>query len=72
MPHNRDDMFFHPPDSVHYDAELIQGGSLNGVEASEICGLRPSGIKWLWVVEQNRYATPEEIRNLCKVTCSSV
>jgi len=66
MPHNRDDMYYHPPDTIHYNVQCAGGALENRVSEHEICGRRPADIRWLWVVEQNRYATPEEIRNLCK------
>ena len=67
MPHNRDDMYYHPSDAIHYVVKFMVDGSMKKwVLASEISLLQPTEIDWLWVVEQNRYATPDEIRNLCK------
>ena len=28
--------------------------------------LKPADIEWIWIVEEKRNATPEEIRKLCK------
>ena len=66
MPHNRDDMYYHPPGTTRYDVQYKSGALENGVTENEICGRQPADIRWLWVIEQNRYAMPEEIRNLCK------
>jgi len=66
MPHNRDDMYYHPLGTTRYDVRYKSGALEYGVTETEICGRRPADIRWLWVVAQNRYATPEEIRNLCK------
>jgi hypothetical protein len=30
-----------------------------------MCDIRPADIEWLWIVEEKRNATPEEIRKLC-------
>ena len=29
-------------------------------------GLRPADIEWVWVVEEERRATPDEIQRFCK------
>ena len=68
MPHNRDDMHYHPPGTTRYDVQYKGGALENGVTETEMSGRRAVDIRWLWVVEQHRYATSEEIRNLCKVT----
>ena len=58
MPHNRDDMYYHPPGTTCYDVQYKSGALENGVTETEICDRRPADIRWLWVVEQNRYAMP--------------
>lgn len=47
-------------------AEFKPDGALNRITARDICGIRPQDIEWIWIVEQNRKATPEEIKELCK------
>jgi hypothetical protein len=39
---------------------------LNRVTARDVCGIRPQDIEWIWIVEEKRNATPEEIKELCK------
>jgi hypothetical protein len=46
--------------------EYKTGALLNRVTARDICGIRPQDIEWIWIVEEKRNATPEEIRKLCK------
>jgi hypothetical protein len=38
----------------------------NRVTEHSLCGLRPADIDFVWIVEEQRRATPEEIRKLCK------
>jgi hypothetical protein len=52
--------------SMHYNLKYKNGGLLNRVTARDICGIRPQDIEWIWIVEEKRNATPEEIRELCK------
>jgi hypothetical protein len=55
--------------TVHYNVHFKSGGSLEGqVTDSALCGLRPADIDWLWIVEESRRATPDEIRKLCKAS----
>jgi hypothetical protein len=42
------------------------GALQNRVTEHALCGLKPSDIDWVWIVEQKRNATPEEIKWLCK------
>jgi hypothetical protein len=53
-------------DTLHFNVKFKSGGMLNRLLALEIFGLRPREIEWIWLVEQQRYATSEEIRKLCK------
>jgi len=52
--------------AVHHNVKFKSGGLLNGLTALEIFGLKPREIEWIYLVEQKRNATPEEIRKLCK------
>ena len=52
--------------TVHYNVKFKSGGLLNRLTAREICGLKPSEIEFIYLVEAKRNATPEEIRKLCK------
>ncbi len=54
--------------SAHYNLKYKTGAVLNRVTAHDVCGIRPQDIEWIWIVEQNRNATPEEIREPCKPT----
>jgi hypothetical protein len=38
MPHNRDDMLYHPPGTTRYDMQFKSGARENGVTETEICG----------------------------------
>jgi hypothetical protein len=42
------------------------GGTRNRVTGHSLCGLNPTDIELVWIVEKKRTATPEEIRELCK------
>ena len=52
--------------AVHFNVKFKSGGLLNRLTAQEIYGLKPREIEWIYLVEQKRNATPEEIRELCK------
>lgn len=60
-----EDLYFQ---AVHYNLKYKTGALLNRVTARELCGIRPQDIEWIWIVEEKRNATPEEIRELCKRT----
>jgi hypothetical protein len=49
-----------------FNVKSKSGGLLNRLTAREIYGLTPREIEWIYLVEQKRNATPEEIRELCK------
>lgn len=49
-----------------FNVKFKSGGLLNRLTAREIDGLTPREIEWIYLVEQKRNATPEEIRKLCK------
>ena len=50
---------------THYNMKYKGGAILNGITVEDLRRIRPSDIAWLWVVEQKRFATPEEIQVLC-------
>lgn len=50
----------------HYKLKYKSGALLNRITAHDICGIRPQDIEFIWIVEEKRNATPEEIRKLCK------
>jgi|GEM_PF-6803074 len=52
--------------SAHYNLKYKSGALLNRITVQDLRGIRPSDVAWLWVVKQNRFATPEEIQALCK------
>ena len=60
------DMDNKSPGTLHYNVQFKTGALANRVTKSAMCDIRPADIDWLWIVEQKRRATPEEIRDLCK------
>ena len=52
-------------DTVHFNVRFKSGGRLNRLVDNEVRGLRPSEIEWVYLVEEERNATPEEIKRLC-------
>jgi hypothetical protein len=52
--------------AVHYNVKFKSGGLLNRLTAREVYGLSPREIEWIYLVEEKRNATPQEIRELCK------
>jgi hypothetical protein len=63
--HDSDDNYV-SVDTHHYNVCFKSGALLNRVTQRIICGLSPKDIDWIWNVEEERRATPEEIRTLCK------
>jgi hypothetical protein len=51
---------------THYNMKYKGGALFNRITIQDLRGIRPSDIAWLWIVEQNRFATPEEIQVLCR------
>jgi hypothetical protein len=49
------------PGTLHYNVQFKTGALANRVTKSAMCDIRPADIDWLWIVEQKRRATPEEI-----------
>jgi hypothetical protein len=56
-----------PSSTVHYNVQFKTGLLANRVTERAMCDIRPADIDWLWIVEQKRRATPEEICKLCKL-----
>ena len=52
--------------AAHDNLKYKAGALLNRVTARDLCGIRPSDIEWICIVEEKRNATAEEIRELCK------
>lgn len=57
------DLYYKP---VHYNVCFKSGTMQNRVTEHALCGIQPEDIDFVWVVEEQRKATPEEIRKLCK------
>jgi hypothetical protein len=59
-------LYYEPKDTLHFNVKFKSGGLLNRLLAREVYGLKPAEIEWVYLVEQKRNATPEEIKWLCK------
>lgn len=55
-----------PEGKLLFNVKFKSGGLLNRLTAREVYGLTLREIEWIYLVEQKRNATPEEIRKLCK------
>ena len=67
MPRSKNDSgLYEPKRTTHFNVKY-KGGSplLNRVLARDLQECRYSDIEWVWIVEDGRRATPEEIRQLC-------
>lgn len=60
-------LYYEPSGIVHYNVHFKSGSIEKRVTERAICGLRPRDIDWIWIIENRRRATPEEIRTLCDV-----
>jgi hypothetical protein len=60
-------LYYEPKGTVHFNVMFKSGGMLHRLMAREVYGLKPAEIEWVYLVEQNRNATPEEIKWLCKM-----
>jgi hypothetical protein len=59
--------FYRSPGTPLYNV-CFKGGALQGrTTVSGFEGLRPEQIDWVWIVDEMRRATPEEIQKLRKV-----
>lgn len=56
---------YQPQGTVHFNVKYKESGFDNRVLARDLKGYRPSDIEWVWIVEEKRTATAEEIRQLC-------
>jgi hypothetical protein len=52
--------------AAHYDLKYKSGALLNRITAHDMLGIPPQDVEWIWIVEEKRYATPDEIKELCK------
>jgi hypothetical protein len=60
------DLYYKPKGTVHFNVKFKSGGLLNRLAAIEVYGLKPREIEWIYLVEEKRQATPEEVKNLCR------
>jgi hypothetical protein len=60
------DGYYCPPGTCHYNIHFKGGVLRNRVTVRGFEGLPPANIEWVWIVEEKRRATPDEIRKLCK------
>ena len=60
------DLYYKPKGTVHFNVKFKSGGLLDRLVANEVCGLKPREIEWIWMVEEKRNATPEEVKDLCR------
>jgi hypothetical protein len=61
------DGYYCAPGTCHYNVHFKGGVLRNRVTARDFGGLPHANIDWVWIVEEKRRATPDEIRKLCKV-----
>ena len=57
-----------PRGTVHYNVHFKDRSIQSRATKRELCGLRPSDIEWIWIIELRRRATPEEVQTLCALT----
>ena len=67
MPRKLDhDVFYRPSGTPLYNI-CFKGCALQGrVTVRDFEGLRPEQIDWVWMIDEKRRATQDEIRKLCK------
>ncbi len=67
MPRDQDrDLFYQSLGTLHFNIQLKGGALENRVTARGFEGLRPVDIEWVWIVEEKRRATLDEVWKLCK------
>ena len=66
MPRDLDKDLFQSFGALHFNIQLKGGALENRVTARGFEGFRPTDIEWVWIVEEKRRATPDEIKKLCK------
>jgi len=60
------DLYYKQGGTVHFNVKFKSGGLPDRLVATEGCGLKQRKLKWIYLVEEKRQATPDEIRQLCK------
>ena len=60
-----DSGLYQPQGLFHFNVKYKERRLDNRLLARDIKGCRASDIEWMWIVEANRLATPDEIRQLC-------
>jgi hypothetical protein len=60
------DMFYQSRGTLHHNIQCKGGALLNRVTTRGFEGFSPKDIDWVWIVEEKRRATPDEIKGLCK------
>jgi hypothetical protein len=66
MPHELDrGIFYVPPGTPHYNIRLKTGLLLSRSTERAFQGLAMAEIDWVWIVDEKRRATADEIRRLC-------
>jgi|HubBroStandDraft_6_1064221.scaffolds.fasta_scaffold190516_3 hypothetical protein len=60
------DLFYSSPDVRHFNICLVGGGVQTRLIARAFAILRPEQIEWVWIVEEKRRASADEIQLLCK------
>lgn len=61
----RDSGFYHPKGALHFHIKYRERGIDNRSLAHELKGCKVSEIEWVWIIEERRQASPEEVRQLC-------
>jgi hypothetical protein len=64
-------LYYEPKGTVHFNIKYKGGALLNRAAARDLKAALPSNIEWVWIVEANRFATTDEIRQLCSGTWAS-
>jgi hypothetical protein len=59
-------LYYEPRATVHYNVQFKVGGLVNRVIGQDLFEVSSQEIAWVWIVEEKRNATPEEIKQLCK------
>jgi hypothetical protein len=59
-------LYYEPRGTVHYNVHFKDGSFTNGVSERDLSGLHAVEIDSLYIVEENRNVTSEEIKWLCK------
>jgi hypothetical protein len=62
------DLFFSPPGTHLYNIHFKSGVLSTRVTVRGFEGLRLEHTDWVWIVDERRRATPDEIRKLCKAS----